>query len=141
MKKSIFSIISNEPLTSSVYKMTLRGDCSHITHAGQFVNISLDGMYLRRPISVCDVEGDGGAMRYALISDKNGFVLYGDDRFFEFSVSLDSALDVSNICFAMDYCGLSVHKMQSLPNTLENAVFCRFEILERTTALTCWSAI
>ena len=56
MKQSIFEILSNEALTDSVYKMVLAGDTSHITNCGQFVNIQLDGMYLRRPISVCDYD-------------------------------------------------------------------------------------
>ena len=56
MKQSIFKIISNEPLNKSVYKITLSGDTSEITSSGQFVNIRLDGKYLRRPISVCDRE-------------------------------------------------------------------------------------
>ena len=56
MKQSIFEILSNEALTDSVYKMVLAGDTSDITNCGQFVNIQLDGMYLRRPISVCDYD-------------------------------------------------------------------------------------
>ena len=56
MKQSIFEIISNTALTDSVYKMVLAGDTSAITAAGQFVNIQLDGMFLRRPISVCDYD-------------------------------------------------------------------------------------
>ena len=56
MKQSIFEIISNTALTESVYKMVLAGDTSAITAAGQFVNIQLDGMFLRRPISVCDYD-------------------------------------------------------------------------------------
>ena len=58
MKQSNFEIIKNVALTHDVYKMILRGDTSHITAAGQFVNIKIDGLYLRRPISVCDVDGD-----------------------------------------------------------------------------------
>ena len=54
MKQSIFKIIENTPLTKDVYKMVLAGDTSHITASGQFVNIKLEGFYLRRPISVCD---------------------------------------------------------------------------------------
>ena len=56
MKQSIFEILTNTPLTSSVYKMTLRGDTSAITAPGQFVNIQLSGKFLRRPISVCDYD-------------------------------------------------------------------------------------
>ena len=56
MKQSIFEILSNTPLTDSVYKMVLRGDTEAITASGQFVNIRLEGMFLRRPISVCDYD-------------------------------------------------------------------------------------
>jgi dihydroorotate dehydrogenase electron transfer subunit len=57
MKQSIFTIVSNVALTDSVYKMVLEGDTSAITAPGQFVNIKLDGLFLRRPISVCDYDG------------------------------------------------------------------------------------
>ena len=57
MKQSIFTIVSNVALTDSVYKMVLAGDTSAITAPGQFVNIKLDGLFLRRPISVCDYDG------------------------------------------------------------------------------------
>ena len=53
MKQLVFTITENTPLTDTVYKMVLAGDTDGIT-TGQFVNIRLDGQYLRRPISVCD---------------------------------------------------------------------------------------
>ena len=56
MKQGLFSIVSNEKLTDSVYKMVLSGDTGAITAAGQFVNILIDGLYLRRPISACDYD-------------------------------------------------------------------------------------
>jgi len=55
MKQGIFEIVENTPLTDTVYKMVLSGDVSEITAPGQFVNIKLDELYLRRPISVCDL--------------------------------------------------------------------------------------
>jgi len=55
MKQGIFEILENIALTESVFKMTLRGDVSAVTAPGQFVNIKLDGLFLRRPISVCDL--------------------------------------------------------------------------------------
>ena len=58
MKQGLFKIIENKALTDCVYKMVLQGDTSAITAPGQFVNIKLDGLFLRRPISVCDVNGD-----------------------------------------------------------------------------------
>ena len=54
MKQSIFEIIENKALTKDVYRMKLAGDTSAITAPGQFVNIQLEGRFLRRPISVCD---------------------------------------------------------------------------------------
>ena len=53
MKQTIFTITENTPLTATVYKMVLAGDTAGIA-TGQFVNVLLDGLYLRRPISVCD---------------------------------------------------------------------------------------
>lgn len=54
MKQGTFSLLENTPLTSAVYRMVLEGDTSAITAPGQFVNLSVPGLFLRRPISVCD---------------------------------------------------------------------------------------
>lgn len=56
MKQGIFTVTENRKIASSVFEMTLAGDTSDITAPGQFVNIQLDGFFLRRPISVCDCE-------------------------------------------------------------------------------------
>ena len=56
MKQSIFTVISNRKVAKNTFEMKLSGDISDITAPGQFVNIQLDGFYLRRPISVCDAE-------------------------------------------------------------------------------------
>ena len=48
----------NERIAKNTYLWELSGDISDITASGQFVNIRLDGLYLRRPISVCNIEGD-----------------------------------------------------------------------------------
>ena len=58
MKQSVFEIVSNKALTENVFQMVLKGDTTAITAPGQFVNIQLEGLYLRRPISVCDLDGD-----------------------------------------------------------------------------------
>ena len=67
MKQSIFEVLSNEALTDSVYKMVLGGDTSAITAPGQFVNIQLEGMFLRRPISVCDYDGSTLTIIYKVV--------------------------------------------------------------------------
>ena len=56
MKQSIFTVKENVALTENVMLMRLSGDTSDITKPGQFVNIQLSGLFLRRPISVCDCE-------------------------------------------------------------------------------------
>ncbi len=59
MKQGLFQIVENVHLTEWVMKMRLVGDASAITASGQFVNVLLEGKFLRRPISVCDsAEGE-----------------------------------------------------------------------------------
>lgn len=53
-KKGIYKVVANAPLTRDVYRMVLEGNTQWIIRPGQFVNIELDGLYLRRPISICD---------------------------------------------------------------------------------------
>ncbi|MBQ5590959.1 MAG: dihydroorotate dehydrogenase electron transfer subunit [Clostridia bacterium] len=67
MKQSIFEIRSNEALTDSIYKMILVGDTSEITAPGQFINIKLDGFYLRRPISICDFDDETVTIIYKVV--------------------------------------------------------------------------
>ena len=67
MKQSLFEIIENRPLTDSVMLMRLKGDTSDITGPGQFVNVKLDGLFLRRPISVCDCQGDVLTLIYKVV--------------------------------------------------------------------------
>lgn len=67
MKQTLLKIISNEKLTETVFKMVLSGDISEIKKPGQFVNIKLDGLFLRRPISVCDIVGDKLTLIYKVV--------------------------------------------------------------------------
>ena len=67
MKQGIFEIKSNVALTATVYKMVLTGDTSAITCPGQFVNILLDGLFLRRPISVNECVGDELTLIYKVV--------------------------------------------------------------------------
>ena len=56
MKQGLFEIMENHPLTSDVMRIRLKGDCSAIKRPGQFVDIKIEGLFLRRPLSVCDCE-------------------------------------------------------------------------------------
>ena len=67
MKQSIFTIKENTPLTKDVMKMVLEGDTSAITASGQFVNIALEGKFLRRPISVCDYDDSTLTIIYKVV--------------------------------------------------------------------------
>lgn len=66
MKQIFFRIQSNEKIAENVYKLVLIGDTSDI-FAGQFVNIKIDGTFLRRPISVCDINGDTLTLIYKVV--------------------------------------------------------------------------
>lgn len=57
MKESLFEILENKEIAKHIFRCILRGDTSSISRPGQFVNIRLSGFYLRRPISVCDLNG------------------------------------------------------------------------------------
>ena len=67
MKQGFFEIVENKALTASVYQMRLSGDTSDITASGQFVNIKLEGKFLRRPISVCDCENGVLTLVYKVV--------------------------------------------------------------------------
>lgn len=69
MNERTLEIISNLKIAKDVYRMRLRGDMSEIKHAGQFVNIKIDSLYLRRPISVCDVKGDILTLIYKTVGE------------------------------------------------------------------------
>ena len=63
MKQKILSVVSNVRLTDDVYRMVLADndkttDEPIISAPGQFINIKLDGYFLRRPISVADWDND-----------------------------------------------------------------------------------
>lgn len=67
MKEVIYTVESNVALTDSVYRMVMAGDTSAITGAGQFVNVKLDGQYLRRPISICDYDESTLTLIYKVV--------------------------------------------------------------------------
>lgn len=68
-KKGIYTITSNEPLTPTVWRMTLEGDTQYFTRPGQFVNLEIEGLYLRRPISVCDYDASGMTLIYKVVGE------------------------------------------------------------------------
>lgn len=69
MKQEIFKIVSQESIARDVMRMMLSGNTDGITASGQFVNIKLDGFYLRRPISVCDYELGRLTLIYKIVGE------------------------------------------------------------------------
>ena len=69
MLDSIFTLKESRKIAKNTYEWVMEGDTSHITAPGQFVNIKLDGFYLRRPISVADVEGNNLTIVYKVVGE------------------------------------------------------------------------
>ena len=67
MKQVLLAVKENTALTENVFKMKLEGDLSDITLPGQFVNIKINGFYLRRPISVCDLDDNTLTLIYKVV--------------------------------------------------------------------------
>ena len=66
-KQGIYRVVSNEALTPLIYRMVLEGDTSALCATGQFVNLKIDGLYLRRPISVCDWDENTITLIYKVV--------------------------------------------------------------------------
>ena len=69
MKQSIFTIVSNDKIAKDIMLMVLSGDTTDITSPGQFVNIKIDGLFLRRPISVCDYDCNSLTLIYKIVGE------------------------------------------------------------------------
>ena len=67
MKDTVFTITENSNIAKNVYRMTLAGDTSAIKNPGEFINIRLEGFYLRRPISVYDVSDSAVTIIYKVV--------------------------------------------------------------------------
>lgn len=100
MYQGFYEIKSNKKLTDSIFEMVLEGDTSSITAPGQFINIKLDGFFLRRPISICDyddttitiiykVVGEGTEVMSKMNSGEKLDVLCGLGNGFDISKSID----------------------------------------------------
>ena len=66
MRQGIFQIIENLPLARDIMSLRLGGDTGAIVRPGQFVNIQVEGCFLRRPLSVCDWDGDSLTVVYRI---------------------------------------------------------------------------
>lgn len=67
MNQVIYTVTENACIAERIYKMILSGDISEIKAPGQFVNLKLDGFFLRRPISICDAENNNLTLIYKTV--------------------------------------------------------------------------
>ena len=67
MTQGIYKILSNREIAKDTWEMVLGGDSSALTNPGQFINIALEGLYLRRPISVCCYEEGSITIIYKVV--------------------------------------------------------------------------
>lgn len=96
MKQTYFKIIKNTPLTNDVYLMVLEGNTSAITASGQFVNIKIDGNFLRRPISVCDYSENSLTLIYKVVGEGTEKMKdYLEGKVLDILVGLGNGYDLS----------------------------------------------
>ncbi|HAN21384.1 MAG: dihydroorotate oxidase [Clostridiales bacterium GWF2_36_10] len=81
-----YTIISNTRIAKDIYEMILGGSTEKITNPGQFINIELDGFFLRRPISVCDITDSGNMVII--------YKLFGDGTHYMSTLKEGTVLDV-----------------------------------------------
>ena len=69
MQKGAYVIAENRPVARATYRLRLLGDTTALTAPGQFVNLALDGLYLRRPLSVADWDAEGMTLLYKVVGE------------------------------------------------------------------------
>ena len=95
MKQVFLNIISNKKIAKDVYKMELFGDVTAITAPGQFVNIKIDGLFLRRPVSVCNCENNTLTLIYKVVGKGTEILANMKDGELDVLVGLGNGYDVS----------------------------------------------
>lgn len=96
MNQGIYEIISNEKIAKNIMQMIVKGDTSYLTKPGQFINIKLDGFFLRRPISVCDYSENTITIIYKIVgqgTEKMATMVSGDKL--DILVGLGNGFDTS----------------------------------------------
>ncbi len=100
MQQQILTVKENKKLTDNIYRMILCGDISDIKNPGEFVNLEIPELFLRRPISVCDFDKDTLTIIYKTVgkgTEKMAKAVEGDS--FDVLVGLGNGYDIS-VCGA-----------------------------------------
>ena len=67
MEKALYTIISNELIADKTYRMRLAGPTGSLKRAGQFVNVAVDGFFLRRPLAAQEWDPESLAVIYKVV--------------------------------------------------------------------------
>ena len=96
MKQVNLTIVSQKQIADAVMEMRLAGDVSGITASGQFVNILVEGLFLRRPISVCDYDENGLTLVYKIVGEgTKRLAAYPDGTVLDVLTGLGNGYDLS----------------------------------------------
>lgn len=96
MKQEIFTIIKNEKIAKDIFLLVLSGNTNDIVRPGQFVNIKLDGQYLRRPISICDYNDKTLTLIYKVVgSGTEKMSQYKQGKNLDILIALGNGFDIS----------------------------------------------
>lgn len=68
-KKGIYKVKSNKKIADQVFEMILEGQTKYIQKPGQFINIEIEGFYLRRPISICEYKENEIKIIYKVVGE------------------------------------------------------------------------
>lgn len=60
-------ILSNTEIAKDVWRMEIKSELAKAASPGQFIEISVPGFYLRRPISICEIKEDSLVIIYKVL--------------------------------------------------------------------------
>lgn len=96
MKQVFLKVEENEKIADKIYRIKLTGDVSGTEVPGRFVNLKIDGCYLRRPLSVCDSEGDTITLIYKVVGKGTEILAtYTAGKVIDVLTGLGNGFDVS----------------------------------------------
>lgn len=122
-KQNKYEIIENKALTQDVFRMILKGDTQYITAPGQFINIALEGKFLRRPISVCDYDENTITIIYKVVGEgTSSMKLFKPGKVLDVLTGLGNGYDISKSTKPLLIGGgVGVPPMYNLAKALINA--------------------
>ncbi len=99
MTKDLYRITKHEQLTQNVYRLIVEGDTSAIVRPGQFVNIEIEGFYLRRPISISDYDDKTISLIYKVVGEgTEALTHYKEGKQIDLLVGLGNGFDTDTEC-------------------------------------------